>query len=204
MLIKNKTRVTLPMSVSLSLVPKESVLNGLTLYEPVDLTLLERIIRCFKFLPGIKSGDNASQLEKYRDLANKSGCNMVSVSYVRKGLFGRFLPDKSLGLHSMNRRIRQTLSRERFIDIDIENAHPNLLFQACKMNNVPCPCLENLVTKRDECLRIVQTHYGGDRDSAKKLFLILMYGGSFKTWATEVGINRNKRSMTLNMVVKPG
>ena len=45
-------------------------------------------------------------------------------------------------LFSIRREIRHTLARDNYIDIDIENCHPVLLYQLCTHNNIQCDYLK--------------------------------------------------------------
>lgn len=51
-------------------------------------------------------------------------------------------------------------------DIDMKNAHPNILRYLCDVNGIPCSSLKNYIINRDEILNEFD-----DRSVAKKLFL---------------------------------
>ena len=70
-------------------------------------------------------------LEKYRNLFNPAGYAVVCYNKSPNNPFERCDPAKSLGLHSIRREIRHILCEELYIDVDIENAHPQLLLQIC-------------------------------------------------------------------------
>lgn len=179
---------------TLELIERVSCLDGLRLYEPVCGLLLTTLIECVQFLPGTKSGDRTTkpQLEKYKEGVKRSDrVNAVCVTYKRKMAFGRC--PSSGGLHNMKREIKQTLARDRFVDIDIENAHPVILHQICLAHSLSCPFLTRLVTKREEVLEEIIREYSlgeGGRSQAKQLFLILIYGGSFSGWAAHFGLTK--------------
>ena len=171
---------------SLALEARESILNGLVLYERVSLAHLKMLIGCVSLLPGMKQGDQTTrpQLEKYlAKIARSPVEGLAQITYSRKVPFGRCNPCGG-GLHNLKREIRQTLTHDSYVDIDIVNAHPVILYQVCLRNAVPCPNLAEMVLKREECLASVQKEYEVEREQAKKLFLILVYGGSFSSWAS--------------------
>ena len=111
--------------------------------------------------------------------------------------FGRVNPKEALGLHNIRREIRHTLAKNTFVDIDIENCHPVLLYQVCKANNIECDYLEEYVNNRNKYLKEVMDTYNVDRDKAKKLFIIIMYFGGFNSWADEFNI---KGEPTKNLI----
>ena len=74
--------------------------------------------------------------------------------------------------------------------------HPVLLLQICEANNIDVKYLKEYVDNRDEHLKQVMNHYGVNRDSAKKLFIKLMYFGSFNTWFKEIVNPTNTDKLT--------
>ena len=58
--------------------------------------------------------------------------NKLKVSYKRpKYNLGRVYPAKSLSLCSLRRELRHTLAHGNYVDIDVANAHPEILNQLC-------------------------------------------------------------------------
>ena len=60
---------------------------------------------------------------------------LAKVSYNRvKGMtYGRSNPDKGLGLFQIRKMVRDTVLHDMgMIDQDIDNCHPQLLYQKCK------------------------------------------------------------------------
>lgn len=109
---------------------------------------------------------------------------MTPVKYKRAigYTFGRVYPVGSLSLCTMRREIRQTVAKDFYVDIDAENCHPQIVYQTCKYNKIECMTLEEYVNNRDEILKKTMKLYNVSRDQAKKLFIILLYFGSFETW----------------------
>ena len=164
-----------------------NILDGITLYEPIERHILEKLINSsllredFNNILARIYQNEKQQLQRYLD---KMVNGRIPVHYTRSlnNPYGRSNPDHSLGLYSIRREIRHTLAGNRFVDIDIENCHPQMLNQICNNENMPHPHLMNYCSNRDRYLYMVIKHYGCDREKAKKLFIILLYGGGFKKW----------------------
>jgi len=115
------------------------------------------------------------------------------VVYKRSGDFGRVYPVGSLGLCSLRREIRHSISNNIYIDIDIENCHPELIYQTLKFYNVKSiEILGDYVNNRSKYLNEVMDFYNVNRDQAKGLFISLLYGSSFSKWIENEKIEKNK------------
>lgn len=181
--------------LNLQITPSSNLLDGITLYEPVDENVLEKLINSTLLKDNFNNPFSArffttekQQLLKYKALI-KNG--KAIVNYNRsKNPYGRSNPDGALGLYSIRREIRHTLAKKRFTDLDIDNAHPQFLYQILKANKKEIKCsfsmLEDYVLNRQKYLEAVMTNYGCSRDTAKNLFLILLFSGGFNAW-----INKN-------------
>ena len=186
---------------NLTLVPVDSKLNNLTLYEPVDVKILDKLINSdllkVTFNNPLCAGyENEKQyLCCYKKLIKQG---KAVVKYVRaKGMnFGRVNPIKAQGLFSVRREIRHTLCKGRYVDIDIENCHPVLLLQICQKHDIECKYLSKYVNKREKYLAEVMEFYGASRDDAKKLFIRLMYFGTFDNWIKDVSNPTNTKELT--------
>jgi hypothetical protein len=125
--------------------------------------------------------------------------NKLKVSYKRpKYGLGRVYPHKSLSLCSLRREIRHTLAFGNYVDIDISNAHPEILNQLCLNNNIKTKYLNQYVNNRDEILMETMTYYECNRDEAKKLYITLMYYGSFDNWGSN--INKEPTDFIYNFI----
>ena len=122
-------------------------------------------------------------------LLKKLHNNNLKVIYKKsKCNYGRVFPIKALSLGSLRKPIRHTLCKEFYVDIDIENCHPQILKQICEHNNIPINYLKQYVDNRTEILNETQDIYNVSRDDAKLLFIILAYFGSFDTWIKDLNI----------------
>ncbi len=166
---------------------RDSVLSNITLYETIDVPVL-RLLMSSNLLkdtfrnPFVKYANEKKQLEAYEQLITDG---IAKVNYVRKINIGRVNPNKSLGLHTIRREIRHTLARKYYFDVDIVNAHPVILSQICQNNNIECKYLNEYIANRAKHLKDVMDTYKVSRDTAKNLFIRLLYFGEFKFWCKD-------------------
>jgi len=170
---------------------QKSKIDNILCYETIDEDVLNKLINS-KLLNEIK-WDNGfyqnekQQLKAYKKII-KNGTASVKYNKIEDIGFGRSNPIKSLGLFSLRRSIRHTLAKNNYTDIDIENCHPNILKQICIQNNIKCENLINYVDNRNSHLNDIINLYNVSRDDAKKLFIRLLYFGSFESWAKELNL----------------
>ena len=87
--------------------------------------------------------------------------------------FGRCYGTKG-SLETLERECRGTLCKEFYIDVDIKNCHPVLLYQlAQRKYQVEMPEVEKYCDNRDEYLAKI----GDDREAAKKAVITVLYNG---------------------------
>lgn len=189
--------------MNLTLTARPNILNGITCYETINVETLNKLINSDLLKETFNNpmsshfhSDEKQQLSKYKMIIDK---NKAVVKYKRtKGMsYGRVFPFQSLSLYSIRREIRHTLAKEYYEDIDIQNAHPHVLLQICKGNNIECKYLERYVNKRADILAEVMEAFNVDKEIAKKLFIRLMYLGSYNKWLKE-----NDKEDTDNSICK--
>lgn len=181
--------------------PKYNSLDSIICHEPVDPEILDKLIN--SDLSDIEPNKHVAktyenekiQLIKYQQLLNDN--NEAIVKYERSMKYGRSNPKFSLGLFMIRRQIRHTLASERFIDIDIDNAHPSMLRQICKSNNICCEYLSSYIENRQQWFDLVNKHWNINncnkvkenkdhlKDIPKNLFIRLMYSGGVKKWVED-------------------
>ena len=176
---------------NLTLQPIVSKINNITLFEKVDVNALTKLIHSSLLTPTISKWkqfnytSEKQQLSKYLTLI-RHGNAKIHYQKCDGSFWGRSNPDGMISLFSIRRKIRHTIAGKYYTDIDIENCHPQILYQLCIKHNFPCEFLEKYVLNREEYLNKVQEYYGVDYDDSKLLFIILLYGGGFARWAGEV------------------
>jgi hypothetical protein len=199
---------------------QQSKLNNITCYEPINIDYLDKLIRSDLLkttfnnpFATYKYSNERKQLLEYKKLYDYR-TKMCKIKYekVKKPqvkatkktkkteeetnddeyiAFGRVNPEKALGLFNIRREIRQTLCKDYLIDIDIDNAHPSILYQLCKMYDIDTDKLEDYVKDRANKLKEVQELYKCSKDEAKTLYIILLYFGSFNTWVKSKNITND-------------
>jgi len=166
--------------------------------ENISVKTLDKLLRS-DYIVSTKWQDSTydnerDQLKALRaKISSTAGKNVVKYHTGRDRMFGRVYPERSLALGSVRREIRWTLAHDTMVDIDIVNAHPNILLQICQHNSVPCSYLKEYVEKRDYHLEKIKDIFGVSRDQAKILYLLPMFGGSSKTWLRDCNIPETMR-----------
>lgn len=192
---------------NLTLEPRETILDGIILNEPIDLSILDKLINstliketfnnpiCQKMYTSEKI-----QLEKYRELI-VNGKAIVKYNRIQNFNVGRCNPNNALGLFSIRREIRHTLAKNEFEDIDIDNCHPVMLEQILTSNNIKCDLLKDYINNRNDWFELVLKTFKikelvqGDKnlmkDIPKNLFIRILFGGGFKSWCIKNNIDES-------------
>jgi len=195
-----------------------SILDGITLKENIDVNVLEKLINSTLLKESFNNPmariyhTEKNQLIKYKELIQDDG--LVHVKYNRvKGMeCGRSNPDKSLGLFSIRREIRQTLSKNRYTDIDIDNCHPVILYQILEANEIENPYLKSYIQYRQKWFNNINEHYNiGElcnndpikmKEIPKTLFIRIMYGGGLDSWIKDFKITPKEPYERLSAFIK--
>lgn len=180
-----------------NIMPKRDLFDNIILKEVIDIINLKILIENFnkyshlliKDKPSDGSEDNfkiydpiilLDILKKYYDI--KLTDKNIHYYYSNKGE-GRMF-SKGYSLQSAGKVIRHTISKKNYYDIDMKNAHPVLLLDYCKKNNIPTKYLDYYINNRDECLKDVDIILSNNDinsknkiEDGKTLFLILLNGG---------------------------
>jgi energy-coupling factor transporter ATP-binding protein EcfA2 len=189
---------------------EKSSLDGIKLSETIDVNTLDKLIQS-DYLhtdPWInpETGEKVCyDSEKQHLLALRKNIknNTLSVAYKPSKLgVGRVYAQKSLSLGSIRRELRHTLARDTYTDIDMENCHPVILEQLCRMNNIECDYLTKYVTNRTKYLKEVMDKYQVTRDQAKNLFIRLLYFGNIENWKADNAIVADKDLVFLTKFYK--
>lgn len=109
----------------------------------------------------------------------KQGEGVTEVIYIQKKGKGRFQSKGSLSLQAICREFRHTIAKDKYIDIDIVNAHPVILQWMCEQNGFPTPFLNEYIKDRKVYLNklINKSNNEINRDKAKQIYLALTNGG---------------------------
>ena len=112
--------------MELNIRKRESLLDGLVLYEPIDINLLDKCINSRLLKTNYQDEkwfkNEKQQLEKYRMCILRG---FAQVQYKRKNGYGlgRVNPVGSMGLHSLTRATRHTLVKYLMVVIVIDNCY---------------------------------------------------------------------------------
>lgn len=117
------------------------------------------------------------KLEQYYKARIKSNETRVVYNFGKgyeTSQLGRIYPDKSLGLQSFSREIRNPLTAKYYWDIDIENAHYAIAHRLATERGLRTEVIQEYIANREECLARVSSN----KSVAKVAFLKVLYGGS--------------------------
>lgn len=128
----------------------------------------------------------------YANRIDDSGSRLVAYSPVSHGK-GRVYADGALSLQSFSKKIRNTLARGRYYDLDMVNAHPIILRGICQKNGWTCPKLNHYINHREVVLAQIVETFTCTRGDAKVLMLSLMYGGGDSAWKEKRGLDKSIR-----------
>jgi len=193
-----------------------SILNNITLSEPIDKHLLEKCINSnevSKLTTHYLSKDCYTNLkQQLASYYDKILNGKVKVNYTiptKACGFGRVSPAYSLSLGVFRREVRHALAKAKYVDIDIENAQVQMLYQFCKAHELPCQELENYCNNRQEYLdKVANAFKKADgtplnvklengkykyRDDIKSLFIILIFFGGFRRWQLDKNIDSSAK-----------
>lgn len=109
------------------------------------------------------------------DIAN---IGQFKVSYYQCNNQGRHFAKSALGLQPFKREIRQTIAVD-YVDIDISNCHPVILYHMCKEDNIECDKLLDYICNRDKRLAEIDEANKCGTDKAKQIYLSLINGGKY-------------------------
>jgi hypothetical protein len=73
-------------------------------------------------------------------------------------------------------KLRDTLCKGKYIDVDMQNCGPTILEQLCKKYEIDCPVLSDYNKHRE--LRLEEFHVYMDRGKAKRFMIRILNGGS--------------------------
>ena len=86
----------------------------------------------------------------YRNLIKKNNKYYIKTSYFSRLNYGRVYPSKLISQGIIRRQIRHFLCKDLYYDIDIINAHPNILRCVCKKFGITCPYLRKYCRQRQQ------------------------------------------------------
>lgn len=193
------------MSFKLENKNNKCVLNNIVCYERIDIVKVIKLIHSSLLKSNFNNpfckknfSNEKEQLYKYIEYINDG---IIKVKYNKTNDmddWGRVFPLHSLGLYSIRRQIRHTLAKDYYIDIDIENCHPVILYQLCEQKNVSAKALKKYIKHRNDYLNMVSECFlmhiedkHERRDKAKNLFIRLLFFGNIDNWIKDNNLTAN-------------
>jgi len=151
---------------------KNTQLSGIV-YIPVNYTQLSKLYSKTKILDTLRQ----KIIEYNPELISK-----IKIPNELNDLHhGRIFPIGHLGYCSISRKSRPTIFYN-YVEIDIVNCHPTIIFEVIKLLNLNLPMITQYINRRDEHLEILSKYYGKDKNTIKQLLLILMYINRTLKW----------------------
>lgn len=197
-------------SIPLAIEKVPSLLDNLTLVEYVPKHRIQALLKS-AYLMDHWDANNYShnmakenyenekkQIEAYL-AKNKKDCIPVIYKKPRHG-WGRPYVNKSLGLTSLRKSVRETLFGDNYFIADLKNAQPCILQNICKANNIHCPCIDEYVLNRDKHIENVKSEFSVERKKAKKLFLRLFFSGTLEGWKKDNNITNPQTPPFVSMM----
>ena len=141
---------------NLQLTFQPSILDGIILKENIDINVLNKLINSTLLKESFNNPlariykTEKNQLIKYKELIQDDGFAHVKYDRVKNMECGRSNPNKALGLFSIRREIRQTLSKNKYVDLDIDNCHPVILYQIIEASIFENPYLKSYIEYRQK------------------------------------------------------
>jgi hypothetical protein len=127
--------------------------------------------------------DKLKQIMKH-DNGDTEYIHVVNDYHIRADGLGRLYP-KLQGYTTLNRSLRGPLGGEKYWYLDMKNAQPSIIvgLNACDDRSKDfCPALDKYCKRREYYLKKLMTAFGCCWKTAKCLPLIILFGGSFRTW----------------------
>jgi len=147
--------------------------------EYIPLSILNKLLNSENIQ---KKSDEWNEEAQLQGIKKKIKNNRLIVKYETSKLgVGRVSPVKAYGYCLMRRQLRHTLAKDYYIDIDVVNCHPTLLYQLCESNNIECNMLKYYVSNREDFIQQVITENDNVRltkDDIKNEVIKILYGNT--------------------------
>ena len=211
--------------LNITLTPQKSILDGKKFYEYYNKTALDQLLESdllhttpHKHIKNAGYETEKQQLEQYKkqsvDCFNEDKdatvkYAMATVIYRKANgyTFGRVYPVGSLSMCTLRREVRHTIAKvdkdtPLYTDVDAKNAHPEIVYQYMKHNNIKCETLEEYVNNRTDILKNIAKEYKVTIEQAKNLMIRLLYFGGFDGWAKDNKLEGAKPNDFINDFIK--
>ena len=153
------------------MVIKKSFLTDEVFTEDVDVRILGALLNHASELLINNSDWNEEIMLKKMLKHVKKGTLRVQYIHSKGGVkdLGRVNAKGLVSLGALRREIRGSLTTGKYIDIDIVNAHPNIIHQLLQRFGLSNTSYTNYCANREDCLERVMKHHHVNRNDAKTL-----------------------------------
>jgi len=134
------------------------------------------------------------QIKYLRNQYDKKAKTIRMAHCLPKHKWGRTIPIGYSSLSVLHRPTRHKLSEKEYIDIDIVNCQPQLIQEICRQRNIKVDALGKYCRNPKKYRAYVAEYHGCDKDTAKKLFVCLMFGGKYDSWIKDNDIQKNENN----------
>mgnify|MGYP000329427290 CR=1 FL=1 len=162
--------------------PSTTKISSITTKETVDVPTLNKLISSDLLketfnnkYQGMIFKNELKQLMEYKKMIGSD--DFIYIDMKKTNRYGR--SHARLSLLQIRREIRQSITKDLYTDVDIENCHVVILQQICKKNKIKTVKLDDYINNRESYLNKLMTDYNVSRDEAKRVFLVAMYCGNF-------------------------
>jgi len=128
-----------------------------------------------------KYRDDARNLPILDSYLSSSKNGKISVVYdqdLEKAMYGRFMAKNCLSGQNMVREVRHTIFYDYYLDLDINNCHPNIILWLCLNMGIKYNYLNQYINDRDSIIEeLIKLNPNKDKGFFKKVFLSINNGG---------------------------
>ncbi len=155
---------------------KNTIFTNLKLCELFSRNDIFRIIKTKEFNDYEASCKKKCTLRgKLVNITKKLKKDVLEVKYSRKLPFGRVYGAKCQTYQFIMSTIKNSLCKDKYMDIDIANAHYTILYNLCKMRKIKTPFIKKYVFNRDEIIEQYATQFEVSKKKIKKMFNSILY-----------------------------
>jgi len=155
---------------------QDTIFQKIELHEKININDIHNLLKnkIFKDYERSKKGKSTSGAS-LNNMKKKLIDNTLSVKYSRSIDFGRVYGAKSITYQFLNKRIKNSLCRDNYMDIDIANAHYTILYNLCKNKKIKVPYIKQYVMKRDEIMLEYMKKFNLNKIQVKRIFNSMLY-----------------------------
>lgn len=120
---------------------------------------------------------------KFKELYNRKLDRFQVAHKLSKHKWGRIQPSDYLSTCIFHRPTRHAFCEGHYVDLDMVNAQPTIINEICKHHNLHNTYLTKYVEDPKKLREFIMSmsHHNCDKDTAKALPIILMFGGCYST-----------------------